>query len=193
MKNILPIILIVASLGLFFLFTNPTYVGVKELKLKADSYNEALDNSKKLQAVRDVLVSKYNSFSPEAIDRLKKLLPDNVDNIKVILEIGQIAGQYDMQVKNVKYDTLKQEVPARGQFAETGAQAPKKDYGDFDLEFSVEGPYANFTGFLESLEKSLRIVDIQSISFSSIDQSGTPGGIKNYKYDFKVKTYWLKG
>src|SRR3972149_11708206 len=99
MKYILPAILILASLGLFFLFINPTYPEVKDLKAKVDSYNEALNNSKKLQSVRDVLVSKYNGFSPDDIDRLGKLLPDNVDNIKLVLEIQRISAQFNMNVE----------------------------------------------------------------------------------------------
>jgi len=192
MKYFLPIILILASVGLFFLYVNPTYMSVKDLKSEESSYNEALNNSKKLQAVRDVLVAKYNGFSSENQDRLSKMLPDNVDNIKLVLEIDRVASQYGMKVKNIKYDVAKKEAPA-GQFAAQAAREPVKDYGNFDLEFSVEGTYGNFASFLESLEKSLRIVDIGSISFSS-DQTGPAGAPKDvYKYDFKIKTYWLKG
>lgn len=201
MKYILPTILIIASLGLFFLFINPTYVEVKDLKVKVDSYNEALNNSKKLQSVRDVLVSKYNGFAPDDIDRLGKLLPDNVDNIKLVLEIQKVSAQFNMNVENIKYDTLKQDTTGTNTantFAAAAAPGPKKDYGDFNLEFSVKGSYSNFVGFLDSLEKSLRIVDIQSLSFSSADvstQTGAAGATPKdfYKYDFKIKTYWLKG
>lgn len=199
MKYILPTILILASLGLFFLFINPTYISVQDLKVKVDSYNEALNNSKKLQSVRDTLVSKYNNFSPDNIDRLGKLIPNNVDNIKLVLEIQRISDQYNMNVENIKYDTLKQDTTGTNTFAAQAAPGPKKDYADFNLEFSVKGSYSNFVGFLGSLEKSLRIVDIQSLSFSSADVSSqtvnststvTPKDF--YKYDFKIKTYWLK-
>ena len=80
-----------------------------------------------------------------------------------------------------------------------GAAKPvPKDYGVFDLEFSTSGSYDNFINFTKDLEKNLRIVDISSISFSSEVSSGIGGaGLKTisseiYKYDFKIKTYWLK-
>lgn len=68
------------------------------------SYNEALNNSKALEAERDKLTQKYNSFDPENLSKLQKLLPDNVDNIRLILEIEKIASPYGMVLKNVKYD-----------------------------------------------------------------------------------------
>jgi Tfp pilus assembly protein PilO len=194
MKYLLPIILILASVGLFFLYINPNYLSVKDMRTQQSSFNEALDNSKKLQAARDTLVEKYNAFSPNSVERLSKLLPDNVDNIKLVLEIDRVATQYGMQVKNIKYDLSKKDAPvASNQFAAQAPQA-KKDYGDFELEFSVEGSYANFVSFLTSLENSLRIVDLESISFSSADAGVAGGAAKGtYKYDFKIKTYWLKG
>ena len=193
MKYLLPIILILASTGLFILYTNPNYLAVKDLRVEAASYDEALSNAKQLQAVRDTLVTKYNSISPDVLDRLSKFLPDNVDNIKLILEIDRIASQYGMQVKNIKYDVAQKAAdPAKSQFVATSKE-PVKDFGSFDLEFSVEGSFGNFVSFTDSIEKSLRIVDINSVSFSSSD-TALPGAPKdNYKYDFKIKTYWLKG
>lgn len=194
MKYLLSIILIAASAGLFFVYTNPTYLTVKDLRVEQTAYNEALDNSKKLQAVRDTLVTRYNGFSPTTLDRLTKMLPDNVDNIKLVLEINRIAEQYGMQVKNIKYDVVKKETPANNQFAAQAQTAPVKDFSDFELEFSIDGSYENFVSFLSSLETSLRIVDVQSISFSSTETlSATGAPTNNYKYDFKIKTYWLKG
>ncbi len=194
MRFILPIILIMASLGLFLVYVNPTYVVVRDLREQESSFNEALDNSKRLQAVRDSLVTKYNGFSPTSLDRLRKLLPNNVDNIKLVLGINRVAEQYGMQLKNIKYDVSKTEAPTANQFVAQAPVGPVKDYGEFDLEFSIEGPYGNFVSFLSSLEKSLRIVDVNSISFSSTETFG-PGGVPvdKYKYDFKIKTYWLKG
>jgi Tfp pilus assembly protein PilO len=128
------------------------------------------------------------------LDRIKKFLPDNVDNIKLVLEINRVAEQYGLQVKNIKYDLAKPAIPVGSQFVAQAKAGPVKDYSDFDLEFSLQGSYGNFVNFMESLERSLRIVDIESISFSSTEAlSPTGAPTDNYKYDLKIKTYWLKG
>ena len=195
MKYLLPIILLAASAGLFFVYINPSYLEIKDLREQENSFSEALSNSKKLEAIRDTLVKKYNDLATTvSLDRIKKFLPDNVDNIKLVLEINRVAEQYNMLVKNIKYDVPKKEAPAGNQFVAQAPTGPVKDYDGFDLQFSVEGSYGNFVNFLESLEKSLRIVDLGSISFSSTEAfspSGAP--TDRYKYDIKIKTYWLKG
>ena len=84
-KFILPTVLIGIAVAGFFMFTSPFYEGISLKKEQIASYNEALDNSKALEAERDKLTQKYNSFDPENLAKLQKLLPDNVDNIRLIL------------------------------------------------------------------------------------------------------------
>lgn len=193
-KYILPTILVLASLASFFLVTNPMYASLRTLKIQSQAYSDALTNSKKLQSVRDQLNARYSGFDPVALDRLNKLLPDNPDNIKMIIEIENIATPYGMILKNVKFDAPKKTADENGFVTGSADEiaAASKDYGIFNLEFSTTGTYQNFQNFLKDLEKSLRIIDVSSISFSSVD-SATANGLSDvYKYDFKIKTYWLK-
>src|SRR5574343_1394658 len=160
-RYIIPTILLAVSVGLFVLFTNPTYKEVQGLRATVASYDEALYNAKKLQAVREQLLTKYNGFSQSDVERLKKLLPDNVDNIRLILEIQGIASNYGMQIKNVKYDAKKVAgSPTDAPQTATAAREQSKDYGVFDMEFSTEGSYDGFVKFVRDMEQSLRIVDV---------------------------------
>ena len=107
------------------------------------SYDEALDNSKALEAERDKLTQKYNSFNPEDLSRLQKLLPDNVDNIRLILEIEKIASPYGMALKDVKYNVSDQDTVASPVAAaiKGGKNSLNKDYSVWDLEFSTTCPH----------------------------------------------------
>ena len=96
----MPIILIGIAASLFFMFTNPIYNDISILKTTLASYNEALDNSKALENERDKLTAKYNAINPDDLTKLQKLLPENVDNIRLILEIEQIAAPYGMTLTN---------------------------------------------------------------------------------------------
>ena len=194
MRLLIPIILFIVSAVSFFLFTNPLYLEIKQLRTDTASYSEALQNANQLRKVRDDLNTRYKSFTPVDIDRLQKMVPNTVDNIRLILEINSIANKYSMVLKNIKYDTeTKQTTDPR--FAEVPQQGPKKQYQTFEMAFSTEGSYDNFLLFLRDLEKNLRIVDISSITFSAPDANPGQQGQTNanvYRYDFKVKTYWLK-
>lgn len=195
MRFVIPIILIGMTITGFFMFVSPAYTKVNELKVVATSYDEALTNSKALEEQRDKLTKKYSSIDPENLDKLSVLLPDSVDNIRLILEIEKIASPYNMFLKDVKYNTDSQKTitdPTQARLLQT-PQA-KKDYGDWDLEFSTEGTYLNFVNFLTDLEHNLRIVDVSSVSFSSQVGGVAPNLTSSdiYKFSFKVKTYWLK-
>lgn len=197
-RFITPLILIAIAVTTFLAYTDPMYQKVLAARAEAASYDEALNNAKMLEVERDNLTKKDSAILPENKEKLKKLLPDNIDNIRLILEIGQIASPYGMMLKDVKYDTLKEEansaVVAGGQSPEAMA-ALRRDYGTWNLEFETEGTYNNFLNFLKDLESNLRIVDVASISFTSDSstKSGTGSTTQDvYKYNFKIKTYWLK-
>ncbi len=192
LRLIAPIILIGGAIVGFIALVSPMYEEIGGLKAQVASYNEALDNSKALEQERDKLTKKYNSIDPANLDRLEKLLPDNVDNIRLILEIEKIATPYGMVLREVKYDTISKE-EQKGTVVQAGEVplSDSKEYGLWNLEFSTEGTYTNFLNFIKDLEKNLRIVDVASIQFSSVDNTA-PNKADTYKYGFKIKTYWLK-
>lgn len=190
----MPIVLIGIAITVFVMYTNPFYNEIPILKTKVAAYNEALDNYKILISEREKLATKYKAIDPDNLLKLQKLLPENVDNIRLILEIEKIALPYGMVLADVKYNatTTTAEVVQGGRIAKPA----HKDYGIFDLEFSTSGSYDNFISFTKDLEKNLRIVDISSISFSSDTNINsnikTTPSLEIYKYDFKIRTYWLK-
>jgi Tfp pilus assembly protein PilO len=199
MRYITPIFLIGIAVAFFFMVTNPLYNSISASKDVSASYSQALDTSKELQNERDQLTAQYNNIDPVNLTKLQTLLPDNVNSIRLILEIGQIASPYGMSISNVKYDAA---APSSTADTATVVQAgstgdtQSNDYGTFDLEFSTSGTYDNFMNFTRDLESNLRIIDISSVSFSSDTAVGGANGKTTspeiYNYDFKVKTYWLK-
>ncbi|HNW71539.1 MAG TPA: hypothetical protein PKZ36_02430 [Candidatus Paceibacterota bacterium] len=199
-RYFIPIILIGASVAGFVTFTNPTLKSISTLKNEISSYNEALTNAKALEGERDKLTKKYNSVDTANLSRLQKLLPDSVDNIRLILEIEKLASPYGMVLKDVKYESASKKDEAKSttnqglQVSEGLMKDDGKQYGTWELEFSTKGTYQNFVNFVKDIESNLRIVDISSVKFSS-DSDLTLGKTQptdSYKYEFKIKTYWLK-
>lgn len=207
----MPIILIGIGFTFFLVFTNPIYSDIGQLKLQTASYNDALNNSKTLENERDKLAAKYNAIDPNNLLKLQKLLPENVDNIRLILEIEQLASPYNMVLKNIKYsavaDTKNSPNPSPSpspspfpniqiQGGSLSTEETNKDYGVWDLEFSTISTYSNFLNFTKDLENNLRIVDVSSIQFSSSAVNTGTGNtaplIEMYQYNFKIRTYWLK-
>lgn len=193
MRFIVPTILLILSVTSFVVFTNPSYKEVKSLKAQVAQYDTALTNSRKLQEQRDALGAKYRSLPSDQLERLEKLLPDNADNIRLIIDIQQMAQSYGMSLATIKFDagqTGGAAAAASPLSSATSAEvaAASRDYGIFDLTFSTTATYENFLKFLKDVESSLRLVDVQSVDFSAGDPSkGTT------TFTVKLRTYWLKG
>ncbi len=194
MRFIIPTILLILSVGSFLMYTNPSYQEVKDLRAQAAQYDAALSNSRKLQEERDALGEKFRSFPPEDLAKLQKLLPDNADNIRLIIDLQQMAQSYGMSLSGIKFNPVQASPSmATGSKVTLAAASPTdveqtaRDYGVFDLTFSVTGTYANFLKFVKDVESSLRLADVVSIEFASDDQAK-----QTSLYTVKLRTYWLK-
>lgn len=194
MRFIMPIVLIGIAISVFLVFTDPLYSEMNIKKAEVASYDEALNNANMLESERDKLTKKFSAINPDNLVKLQKLLPENVDNIRLILEIEKIASPHNMVLRDVKYDTLDKEATPSDGVQGGSIKLEDKGYGIFNLEFSTSGSYNNLISFIKDLESNLRIVDISAINFTSeglIDPK-TKTFSEIYKYDFKIKTYWLK-
>ena len=176
-----PFILIAAAIGLFVLFTNPIYQNIKSLQVQDTSYNDALSKAQQLHTVRDQLLTKRNSFSTTDITKLQSILPDNVDNIRLIIDINTIASRHNLALTNVNLGDL-----TKNATTITNGAGGTSPIGSVDIGFSVStANYTDFLGFLQDLEHSLRLVDVVKLTFTS---SGTSGVTT---YSLSVRTYWL--
>jgi len=199
-RFLIPTILIIISVAGFLMFTQPMYQELNLLRKDVAAYSIALNNSRALDAEQNELIKKQNAINVNDLKRLEKLLPDSVDNIKLILEIEKIASPYGMILQDVKYEVLKEEEVDSEIFDPRRSNQLKidnnQDYGIWDLEFAVQGTYYDFLNFIKNLEKNLRIVDISSIEFISESKTNTGLNLNSnnnyYKFKFKIKTYWLK-
>lgn len=205
------IILVGIAIAVFFVYTNPTYKKILLLKNEASTYEQALNSSNQFEKARDSINQRYQSFSKNDIDRLKLLLPDTVDNVRLVIDIEKIAKDSGLVFKKVSYD-VKESIKAKTTTPQSDPntqtpQAPQpvrlgvasedsKPYGVFSVNFTVQGPYDQFLQFLKNLENSLRIVDVTSISFTSLesekDSKKTSTSNSVYEYTVTIKTYWLK-
>lgn len=202
---IFPLIFILSSLGLFFGYISSAYDGIDVLKQKETSLDSALTQAKQLTALRDSLVARFNTLSSEQLSRLEKLLPDNVDNIRLIIDIDNMAKARGVKISDFGFAGGNNNNTGTG--ANSGADmsagqargvspaseeqipgvrgAPSLPYEAIALTFSARGSYEDFLAFLSDLEKSLRVVNIKSITLDSKDAS-------TYDYEIIIETYWLK-
>jgi Tfp pilus assembly protein PilO len=181
MKNSTATILIVIAGGLFYTFISPQYDQVSALRDQASSYQNVLDNVTALSEKRDELLVKYQGIPKTEVSDLAKVLPDHTDVVRLAMDLDSIAGKYGIAIKQIstsddnKTDNTSTIVQA----------APASGYNTTTVSFSFITTYDNFRKYIHDVEQSLRISDVQSVSFGTSDT-----GLIEYRV--AIKTYWLK-
>lgn len=186
MNIIAPIFLILSSVGIFYGYINPNYRGetvpanIVNLIGERKQYAEALTNSNSLISERNRLVEINNNLSNNDLERLKKLLPDHIDNVRLIIDIDGIASKYGLNIRDIKINS------GNNNTNNSGSLSPgNSPYGTLTLKFKTVAPYDRFRSFINDMQKSLRVIDIVGISFDSTDNG-------YYDYGVTIKTYWIK-
>jgi hypothetical protein len=177
MNIIVSVIFLIASLGIFFGYIDPTYTNAESLSSELGQYENALSNSKQLLSQRDKLISKLNTFNQSDVNRLQTLIPDSVDSVSLIIELNSIASQFGMRIRN-----FTQTAPSQGG-ALGVAVTP---YGTLPLTFTTTASFETFVAFLKAIENDLRLIDVTNITFSSAS------GNSVYDFTVTVNSYWLK-
>ena len=183
MRNILSIIIIVGSLASFMLVVQPQYQEIKELQEKSLELEEVLVNARRLQSIRDDLLGKKEGLLDTDLARLEKMVPESVDNVKLILELQGIANQYSLEIQTASAD--REDSGEEGNGDSGFVDVDSRDYGIIALDFNLTGTYDEFFDFLRDLERNLRITDIRNVTFSSSDTG-------EYSFQLTLETYWLK-
>lgn len=185
-----PIIFIVLAVGIFFLYVQPQNERFNEIKKIEQEYKMARDKANELRTKREGLQNKFKQVGIADQERLKKMLPDTIDNVRLLLDLTNIANRFGISPTAITISSG-QEVGAQA----AGADAENKDqiiidntstgYGTIKIGFSFVATYEDYKRFLRELELSLRLIDIKQLT---VRTSETP--LNSYSIIFE--TYWLR-
>ena len=177
-RLLLPLLLIGGAIAGFFYLTDPWMQEVNTLKVRRDELQQVLDTASQSREIYEALLADYNNITSDQKARLKKLLPDHIDNVRLIIEINSIARGLGLVVKNISVHTGDQES------AEAGEQTPTEPE-PLGVNFAVTASYDQLKILLNELANSLRVVDVVSLGFTSVNESPST-------YNVELQTYWLK-
>ncbi len=203
MKTIISIILIAASIAFFVFFTKPKWTELKANRIEVEKLNVAQENAKKLKSRIDSLLTVKNAITGNDMDKIKKMIPDNVENVKLIIDFDNMlqalvaergtAALYksDSPADSGRISIENPKITQGTTLIEGGFDASQLGVADFT--FTVSLTYADFLEFLKRIETSTRIFDIESITFTSpqVTAGKNPNDIV-YNFNIGLKTYWLK-
>ncbi len=180
MKSTTAIFLVIVSLGLFLTFTRPTYEAAKALAVTSSGYRNVLDNISDIVESRDRLITNSNSLPKSEVERLSKALPENIDTVRLALDLDNMAAKYGIAIKDVKIDTETEQNASQAVLP-----GREKPFEKALVSVSFVSNYENFRKFLSDLEKSLRIMNVKEVHFQ-VGESGI------YEHRILIETYWVK-
>lgn len=178
-KNLAGFLFFLAAVLLFWFWTKPTLDELDQLRAQKSAIDKALADSRELQELRDSLLEKYNSVSGESITRLEKMLPNDAEIPKLTVELENIAQRTGVVIKSANATRVKTVAPD----LETSEPSIAPD--EVNLELVVSSAYEGFSIFLDEIQKSLRLIDVDNIVFSAGDNNF-------YEFTIKAKAYWIK-
>lgn len=145
--------------------------GIKALRQKKIIHTQALASARDLEKRRNTLDQKFNAISDEDRKSIESLIPNNVDNIKLVLELETIAKRHGIVIESPKLEsTATNEQPAVNLQAEGAENAANRinssTHKTFTVDFEFSANYQNIRNFISDLERNLRLIEIVSFDIS---------------------------
>lgn len=181
-KNVTALILIVIALGTYFTVTKGVINDAKAIKDTNDQYSTAIKKSDQLIKDRDEVLRRYNSISQEDRDRLDKIIPSGVDNIRLMIDMNALAVKDGVALKGVAASTISTDVDQNSPQANSGTGPV---LSKIKIGMNVTASYRQLINFLKDIESNLRVMDVSKMTLRSSDT-----GV--YDLNLEVITYWLK-
>jgi Tfp pilus assembly protein PilO len=187
-RYLTPMLVVVTALAVYFLYIDTAYTEVSQ-KLAAEKVIAVyLADAQQARSKLDKIIADYEAFPPSADARLRVLLPDTVDMIRLIIDVNAVAEKNGLTLG----------APT----ASVGVPNPEQPgaYVSHTIRFELVATYPAFRIFLHDLQSSLAIRDFASISFKSPNQKDAADGekvVRNpefdpYEYDIELTTYSLR-
>jgi Tfp pilus assembly protein PilO len=196
MRYFFLLLLIVASIGIFVALVVPRYQIVQATRADVAAYTADLATATQLQQSRQSLIAQYNTIQKSDLDNIQTLLPDSVDNIRLIIQMNALATKDGLSsLRSVDYNADDVSAADSSSTAATSATDPTANlpYGQFVMSFQTSGQYSNFLSFLSDLQQNLRLIDVTNIVFTeATDANGNQTVASGLTYKVTLTTYWLK-
>ena len=184
-----------AAIVMALFFLRPEWQRSRTIGQEAGELEEISKEFDELIANRDQLLDRINSITKDNLTRLDLILPQGPSASQFLVAMEALALENGVALRRIDLvspDTERAEVPARGGPSQprpgsVSAQTPARESKDAEtLPFNIQisGSYDSFKKFLASVERNLRLIDVDEIVF------GASGKAELLDFSIKAKTYY---
>jgi Tfp pilus assembly protein PilO len=182
-RTITPILSILIALFVFFFFVQPRLDTIKVIRAETEKYDDAVNRATELNALLSNLLAQKNQITNFDQDRLSALVPSEVDEVKLLVDLNEIARSHNMLIGNIMVEQSGVNSFAEVQTGNADA-VTIEDFAYSDISFGLIGTYEQFKAMLQDMEQSLVLMEIVNLAFSS-------GRGTLQQFDITVRAYAL--
>jgi|SRR6056297_483961 len=157
----LGLFLIIALYLIYTFMVSPQSEQISQLKQNRDSLDQEV---RKLIRIKKLLPEKKEEIKSkrQEIEIIKDYLPSNPGYHKLLKDLSEMLNNSNLILQSMNFGKLK----------------TKQDFSQFPITLSVEGTYHNLGGFLSSISKLPRIVNVGEITLNSINEEDSNSTVK---------------
>lgn len=192
MKKLVFVPLLFFASFLFVLYlVVPNYTQSSVLQKRVDQKTQELAEKQayfsRIKEIADNL-TQYQEF----LDKIEKALPQEVSLASLLSFFQTKALSSGLIMENISPIQETKQAPqaktGEGGEGET-AEEPEEKIKETRFRLAVTGPFASLNDFLYALEKSSRLIEVESIYFKEGKLGGEEGGPITFDFDLVVKVY----
>lgn len=185
LRIISPILSIILAVAIFFFFAKPIFADIEEIQEETNEYREAVEKATEFNDFLQTLITTRNSFSSYELERLETLIPDDIDEVRALVDLKALAEQNGMLFGNIDVQGTREQQKATSFVPdEASNEVTSADFKTADISFSVIGSYEQMLAFLQNIERSLILMDVVELNFKGTESSLS-------LYNFTVRLYAL--
>lgn len=180
-RFLVPTILILLAMAVYILYTEPLYLELKRQLAKEEAVKAAIVEAEQAQEKLREVKQRYESFPPDADEKLSQLLPERIDPIKLLIDASEFLERNGYSAKSVTVDF-------------DDAEASTAPYRKHKINFSISASYDMFREFLHAMESSLVLRDAGAVTFTVVNSQGVPARSTQaiHTYNVQVTGYSLR-
>ena len=192
-KVLTPIIFIVIAIGLFFSYLRPAYDVLQAFQTQKDELDKTITESEDLLRMHNDILTKYENIDPTDHAKLKKILPDSIDVVRLIMDIDALSTKHNLTIDSFEVPQIRDiEQNARNRNTRRTAEEENNPVASAVLTIECVGEYQDFKAFLLDIEHSLSLLDVVGLEVKvpNILRVDVTDDRPEYKLD--LQAYWLK-
>lgn len=182
------ILLVFGTLVAVLFYAGPEWKKFRDIQKEIDGLGRISIELDEITQERDTLIELINTISAEELARINASLPEGANAANFLVFLERLSAKQGVVLKSVDLASFTEEKHEATRQPTPGGAIPAplvtRMVNEFPVTMQISGTYESFKAFLELLEKNIRLIDVDSLSFSS------HGDTKVIDFSIKAKTYY---